>query len=209
MAAVAAPYGLRAVNHLGGTPYAGSTRMYPIGTGTATNIYYGDVVNVLATGLLTQNVTDGNSAGGGGAAAAFVAGTVGIFVGCTYTDPGSNQVVFRQNWPTGTVTADAQAYVVDDPAVIFQAQANGTVPASNLGGNIPFAALQATGTGNLLSGNSNTALLAAGIAATATIAFRIVDFVESPTSTAGDAFTDLLIKFNQSSHSLNNNGVGI
>ena len=203
MAAIQSPYGLRAVNHLGGTPYAGSTRMYPIGTGLAQNIYYGDVVNVLNTGFLTQNVTTG------AVGAPFVVGTVGIFVGCTYTDPGSGNIVFRQNWPTGTVTADAQAYVVDDPAVIFQAQANGAVPASNLGGNIPFAALQATGTGNLLSGNSNTALLAAGIAATATIAFRIVDFVESPTSTAGDAFTDLLIKFNQSSHSLNNNGVGI
>ena len=38
MAATASPYGLRAVNHLGGTPYAGSTRMYPIASGYANNI---------------------------------------------------------------------------------------------------------------------------------------------------------------------------
>ena len=195
MAAVAAPYGLRAVNHLGGTPYAGSTRMYPIGTGTATNIYYGDVVNVLATGLLTQNVTTG------AVGAPFVVGTVGIFVGCTYTDPGSNQVVFRQNWPTGTVTADAQAYVVDDPGAIFQIQANGTVGQLGLGANTFFAAAQGAATGNLLSGNSTTAAsAAAAVAVPALNSLKIVGFVDSPTSTVGDAFTDLLVKFNPAMH---------
>ena len=147
MAATATPYGLRAVNHLGGTPYAGSTRMYPIASATAINIYYGSVVNVLGTGFLTANLTVGT------AAAPFVAGTVGIFVGCTYTDPGSNQVVFRQNWPTGTVTADAVAYVIDDPAVIFQVQANGAVTAAALGSCCSIIA-QLTGTGNLTSGNN-------------------------------------------------------
>ena len=200
MAAVAAPYGLRAVNHLGGTPYAGSTRMYPIGTGTATNIYYGDVVNVLATGLLTQNVTTG------AVGAPFVVGTVGIFVGCTYTDPGSNQVVFRQNWPTGTVTADAQAYVVDDPGAIFQIQANGTLAQAALGACAFFAAAQGAATGNLLSGNSTTAL--SNAVTVAQDAFKIVGFVDSPTSTVGDAFTDVLVKFNPVAHAYTS-GVGI
>ena len=200
MAAVASPYGLKAVNHLGGTPYAGSTRMYPIASGTATNIYYGDVVNVLASGFLTQNVTTG------AVAAPFVVGTVGIFVGVTYTDPGSGNIVFRQNWPTGTVTADAQAYVVDDPHAIFQVQANGTVAQAGLGSNC-FLVVQATGTGNLLSGNSTTAAVAATVQTAA--AFKIVGFVDSPTSTVGDAFTDLLVKFNPVAHSYTNpTGVG-
>ena len=200
MAATASPYGLRAVNHLGGTPYAGSTRMYPIASGTAINIYYGSVVNVLGTGFLTANLTVGT------AAAPFVAGTVGIFVGCTYTDPGSNQVVFRQNWPTGTVTADAVAYVVDDPAVIFQVQANATVAAAALGSCCSIIA-QTTATGNLTSGNSTTAVNAATISVNQD-AFKIVDFVDSPTSTVGDAFTDLLVKFNPVAHAYTS-GVGI
>jgi len=199
MAAVAAPYGLRAVNHLGGTPYAGSTRMYPIATGTATNIYYGDVVNVLGSGFLTQSRTVGT------AAAPFVAGTVGIFVGCTFTDPISGNVTFRQNWPTGTVTADAQAYVVDDPAAIFQIQANGTLAQAALGA-CGFLIVQATGTGNLLSGNSTTALNN-GVVQTAA-AFKIVGFVDSPTSTVGDAFTDVLVKFNPAAHAYTS-GTGI
>ena len=202
MAAVAAPYGLRAVNHLGGTPYAGSTRMYPIGTGLAQNIYYGDVVNVLATGLLTQSQTTGAA----GVGTAFLAGTVGVFVGCTYTDPGSNQVVFRQNWPTGTVTADAQAYVVDDPGAIFQIQANGTLAQAALGACAFFAAAQGAATGNLLSGNSTTAL--SNAVTVAQDAFKIVGFVDSPTSTVGDLFTDVLVKFNPVAHAYTS-GVGI
>ena len=200
MAATATPYGLRAVNHLGGTPYAGSTRMYPIASGTAINIYYGSVVNVLGTGFLTANLTVGT------AAAPFVAGTVGVFVGCTYTDPGSNQVVFRQNWPTGTVTADAVAYVIDDPAVIFQVQANATVAAAALGSCCSILA-QTTATGNLTSGNSTTAVNAATLSVNQD-AFKIVDFVDSPTSTVGDAFTDLLVKFNPVAHAYTS-GVGI
>ena len=200
MAAVAAPYGLRAVNHLGGTPYAGSTRMYPIASATAINIYYGSVVNVLGTGFLTANLTVGT------AAAPFVAGTVGVFVGCTYTDPGSNQVVFRQNWPTGTVTADAQAYVVDDPGAIFQIQANGTLAQAALGACAFFAAAQGAATGNLLSGNSTTAL--SNAVTVAQDAFKIVGFVDSPTSTVGDLFTDLLVKFNPAAHAYTN-GTGI
>jgi len=200
MAATATPYGLRAVNHLGGTPYAGSTRMYPIASATAINIYYGSVVNVLGTGFLTANLTVGT------AAAPFVAGTVGVFVGCTYTDPGSNQVVFRQNWPTGTVTADAVAYVIDDPAVIFQVQANATVAAAALGSCCSIIA-QLTGTGNLTSGNSTTAVNAATLSVNQD-AFKIVGFVDSPTSTVGDAFTDLLVKFNPVAHAYTS-GVGI
>jgi hypothetical protein len=39
MATTASPYGLRAVNHIGGTPYAGSTRLLPIASGLAENIF--------------------------------------------------------------------------------------------------------------------------------------------------------------------------
>ena len=200
MAATASPYGLRAVNHLGGTPYAGSTRMYPIASATAINIYYGSVVNVLGTGFLTPNLTVGT------AAAPFVAGTVGVFVGVTYTDPGSGNVVFRQNYPTGTVAADIQAYVVDDPAVIFQVQANGAVTAAALGSCCSILA-QTTATGTLSSGNSTTAVNAATLSVNQD-AFKIVDFVDSPTSIVGDAFTDLLVKFNPVAHAYTS-GVGI
>ncbi len=197
MATTATPYGLKAVNHIGGTPYAGSTRLLPIASAYGTNIYSGSVVAIVAAGTV-EIVTDlGNNAD------AFPAGVVGVFVGCTYTDPNLGTVVFRQNWPTGTVASDAQAYIVDDPDVIFMAQADGAVTQADLGQNTNFAAVQSTTTGDTTTGNSSSAV-SSTTATTATIAFRIVDFVDSPTSTVGDALTDLLIKFNAGIHSYDN-----
>ena len=197
MATTATPYGLKAVNHIGGTPYAGSTRLLPIASGYATNIYNGSVISIVAGGTV-EIVTDlGNNAD------VFPAGVVGVFVGCTYTDPNLGTVVFRNNWPTGTVADDAQAYIVDDPDVIFMAQADGAVTQADLGQNTHLNAVQSTTTGSTLNGNSNSAVDAT-TATTSTFAFRIVDFVDSPTSTVGDAFTDLLIKFNPGMHSYTN-----
>ena len=197
MATTASPYGLKAVNHIGGTPYAGSTRLLPIASGYGTNIYNGSVVAIVAAGTI-EIVTDlGNNAD------QFPAGVIGVFVGCTYTDPNLGTVVFRQNFPTGTVADDIQAYIVDDPDVIFMAQADGAVTQADLGQNTNFAAVQSTTTGDTTTGNSNSAV-SSTTAATNTIAFRIVDFVDSPTSTVGDAFTDLLIKFNAGIHSYDN-----
>ena len=106
-------------------------------------------------------------------------------------------------WPTGSVAADAKAYVIDDPDVVFMAQADGSVTQADLGQNTEFAAAQSTSTGVLINGNSTSAV-SATTAATATLPFRIVDFVDSPTSTVGDEFTDVLIKFNDEIHSYNN-----
>tara|TARA_R110000744_G_scaffold134098_3_gene242955 strand:+ start:654 stop:1238 length:585 start_codon:yes stop_codon:yes gene_type:complete len=190
MATTATPYGLKAVNHVGGTPYAGSTRLLPIASGYASNLFNGQVVQI-ATGGTVELVTT------------FGEGVVGVFVGCTYTDPSTQQLTFNNKWPTGTVAADAKAYIVDDPDVIYMAQADGSVTQADLGQNSAFAAPQSTTTGSTQNGNSTSAVEST-TAATDTLPFRIVDFVDSPTSTVGDAFTDVLIKFNAGIHSYNN-----
>ena len=201
MASTASPYGLKAVNHIGGTPYAGSTRLLPIASGYATNIFNGSIVSIVAAGTVEIVVTTGN--GGAGAAGAFPAGTIGVFVGCTYSDPVTGNLTFSQYWPSGTVASDAQAYIVDDPDVVFIAQADAAVTAVDLGQNTHLAAVQATDTGSTTTGNSTSAVTAT-TNTTAAFAFRIVDFVDSPTSAVGDDFTDLLVKFNAGVHSYNN-----
>jgi hypothetical protein len=46
MASTASPYGLKAVNHLGGTPYAGSTRLYSrLLLDMLANLYNGSIVS--------------------------------------------------------------------------------------------------------------------------------------------------------------------
>ena len=46
------PYGLKPVNKLGGTPFAGATRHFAIASGYNTNIFNGDVVKQLADGTI-------------------------------------------------------------------------------------------------------------------------------------------------------------
>ena len=193
MATTASAYGLRPVNLIGGQPYAGSTQQIKIASGYAVNIFYGSVVHVTAAGVL-ELVTDlGNNAD------AFPAGTVGVFMGCQYTDSVSG-LRNQQYWPASQVAADAVGYVVTDPSVVFQVQADATLPQTALGINIPLANVQSTSTGSTQSGNSNVAVDASAIAVTATIGFKIIGFVDGPLSTVGDAYTDVLVKFNPSSH---------
>jgi hypothetical protein len=196
MASTAAPYGLKPVNLIGGQPYAGSTRQIKIASGYGTNIFNGSVVSIVTAGTLEIVTTVGSNS------SVFPAGTVGVFVGCSYTDPNSKQKVFAQYWPASTVASDAVGYVVDDPDVVFQIQADASVAQAGLGANAPLAAVQSTSTGSTVTGNSTTALDAT--VATTTQAFRIVDFVDSPNSSVGDAFTDVLVKFNIAQHSYTN-----
>ena len=205
MAAVSAPYGLRAVNHIGGTPYAGSTRLLPItlpalngnpAVVNATPIFYGSVVNLNASGTVVLQPNTG--AGAAGTGAVFGAGVIGVFVGCTFTDPISGNLTFAQSW-TGNAATDAQAYVIDDPEVVYQIQSAGQITNLELGENFFLNAVQS---GNASTGNSTTAATVVGnFAVTAAFPLRLIDFVEGPTSTVGDAFTDLLCKFNAGIHS--------
>lgn len=190
MSSTAKPYGLVPINLIGGRPYAGSVRQIKIASGYDTNIFNGSIVSVVAGGTLEIVTTNGDNS------TPFPAGTVGVFLGCQYTNS-DGQFVHRNYWPADTVASDAVGYIVDDPDCLFMAQADGAVAQADLGQNTHLAAVQSTSTGSTLSGKSNTALTAT-TGTTATWAFRIVDFVDNVggDSTVGDAYTDLIVKFN-------------
>jgi hypothetical protein len=192
MATTAAPYGLRPINLIGGQSFAGSTRLLPIVSGQTTNIFFGDIVAIDATNGTILKVTNVGSA-----ADQLPAGVVGVFLGCTYTDPTLKYKLNSQYWPSGTVASDAQAYVCDDPDTLFQIQANGSVTQASLGNNFPV--IQTAG--STTTGDSKIALNSAGGVTTSTVGFRLVDFVNGPFSTVGDAFTDCIVKFNFGQHS--------
>jgi len=201
MASTASPYGLRAVNELGGLPYAGSTRSFLITpAGYANNIFNGSVVFVGDDGylqLVTGTGADGttNSFPGNGT----LTGAVGVFVGCSYVNA-QGQTIFSQYYPANAV--NATAFVIDDDRTVFQVQAAGVISQTELGNNVYLANAQSTSTGSTTSGNSNVAVNATAI--TTTAAFRIVGFVNSTTSQVGDAYTDILVKFNPGYHSYSN-----
>lgn len=197
MASTSSPYGLRPVKMMSGRPWNGAVQQFPIASAYGANIYNGSVVSIVAGGTIQIVTTNGDNS------TPFPAGTIGVFVGCQYTNS-DGQLIHRQYWPTGTVSSDAVAFVVTDPDVVFQAQAAGAVTAEDLGQNTHFDAVQSTSTGSTVTGNSNTALDAT-TGTTATWAFRIVGFVEKAGfSTVGDAYTDCYVQFNPGQHSYSN-----
>lgn len=111
---VSAPYGFKAYNELGGLPYAGSTRMVPIATGYSSNLFNGDLVQLSGGTVIKSAMSAASSPG------TAVAGTIGIFVGCEYTNPATQQKVRAQYWPASTVAQDAVAYIIDDPRTVFR-----------------------------------------------------------------------------------------
>ena len=197
MAATASPYGLRPINRIDGMPYAGATSQFLIDpAGEGTNIFYGQVVIIGADGYIAISTATGadittNNLGGNGI------GAIGVFVGASYINA-QGQQIYGQYYPSGT-TGVVTAYVITDPFVTFQAQLSGSGAQTVLGTNTFFTAVQSTSTGSTQTGNSTSSLSASVQAGAA--AFRIVGFASTP----GDAFTDVLVKFNPSAHSFLNN----
>ena len=173
---VQAPYGLRPINLIGGQVFAGSTRTIPIASAYGTSIYYGDIVKY-AGGTIVRSALDYNDA-------SYDPGTVGVFLGCTYTSPTTGQKLWTQYWTGGTVASDAEAIVADDPDTLFQ-----VVALNNSGSNVSttVAAFGQTfvgtncfpvsgNTANTLSGNSAVGVCvdASNARITTTAPFRIV-----------------------------------
>lgn len=159
-----APYGLQPVNLRGGIPFAGSTRMIPIGQGYNTGMFYGDVVGV-SNGNTVITPYNANTR-----SAATAGDIVGVFLGAEYTATSGPLFGKLRNefWPAGTNAPDAVAYVVDDPNAMFRSvvvaqnqgtantQANtstviGYMSPSFVGSN---AFLVAGNAGSSISGNS-------------------------------------------------------
>jgi hypothetical protein len=185
MASTAAPYGARPVGTLSASgSFTSKTRLLEIASAYGTAIFNGDFVTLLTDGTVEKESDAGNSFE-----------TVGIFLGCQYTDPGSGQLTFSTQWPAGTVASDAKAFVLDDPHVLMQMQADGSLALAARGANINIAFTA----GSTAIGKSKNALLASSVATTADLPLRIVDFVDGPDSAVGDAATDAIVKFNAAS----------
>ena len=209
MASTATPYGFRAVNELGGLPYAGSTRQFLINpAGYNTNIFNGSLVFVNTSGFLQiATATGADATTNGFPTGTANTGCIGVFVGCSYVNA-QGQVIYAQYYPANTVAPTGTAitaYVIDDDRAVFQVQSAGSVTQAALGANVFLNAVQSTSTGSTTTGNSNTAVVAGSSAVTTTAAFRVVGFVDMQGfSTVGDAYTDILVKFNPGYHSYSN-----
>jgi hypothetical protein len=124
MATTAAPYGARPIGTLSASgSFTGKVRHLPIGASYGTQISNGDFVKLVADGEIEKDV--GTTA----------LTAVGIFMGCSYTDPTTNQKTFSTFWPASNAATDAMAYVIDDPFVVFQMQADEAMNTTDRGLN--------------------------------------------------------------------------
>jgi len=185
------PYGLIPINLIGGQVFAGAVRHFAIASAYGVTIGFGDIVKIVA-GNVEKDV------------GTVTATPVGIFLGCSYTDPVFGKT-FRQSFPAGTVAADIRAYVADDPDILFKVAVLsagvtvGSVTRSAIGKNA--GVLQ--NAVNLATGNSQVGINGPGVAVAATLPLRVVDVVLETQATPGN-FTEVICKFNAGMHQYNN-----
>ena len=202
-----APYGLKPINLIGGQVFAGATRQLPITTATVnynTAIFNGGVVALTADGVVAVSALDTESSP--------LAGVVGVFLGCTYTNPVTKQLTFSQYWPGfASGVTDAKAYVADDPDQLYKVvNVAGATADNTSSGLLPaFVGQAAVGlnaqlvlnTGSTTTGNSKTAIFLNNV--TTSLPMRVVDTVPDTANASGN-FVEFIVKFNFGYHSYYN-----
>ena len=169
-----AAFGLRPVGELGSGIQNGGTSKYKIAAGYATAIFKGDIVKLVAAGTVQVS---GN---------ADVA-NVGVFNGCFYNDPTTQKPTWSNYYP-GSITptvGDIDAFIYDDPNMLFEIQDNATL-------------------GQTAVGDNADQVYAAG----STDQLRIIRISEDPeNSDIASANANWIVRFNE--HLYYNNGAGV
>lgn len=173
-----APYGVKPVNLIGGQVFAGSTRNLPISYNYGTAMYYGDLVTLGTTGSNAGFVIPSSTS-----TSLVSKGTVGVFLGCYYTNPTTKNRQYAQYYPGSVTAGDITAIVADDPDQVFKmaavAGASTTTISSFPSAMVGLNAVLNTPVGSTTSGNSGAGLVAASTttAVGSGGAFRILNLV--------------------------------
>lgn len=180
---VSAPYGYKPVNLIGGQPFAGSTRNYPVAYNNSAAIFYGDPVT-LSGGYIVLATLPVNSTNQ----------IVGFFLGCYYTNPSTKQRLYSQYLPLNTLAGDITAIVADDPDVLVRcavtasagstvvSSANSLQVGSNMVGNSSV-------TGSTVTGNSANGVIAATAAGASTAGFRVLSLATDTQYSYGGTYS--------------------
>jgi hypothetical protein len=166
---VDAPYGVKPVNLIGGQVFAGSTRNLPIQYNYGTPLYNGDLVTLSAgyVVIATYPVSTTNT-------------TVGVFLGCYYTNPTTKQRLFSQYYPGNVTAGDITAIIGDDPDQVMKVAVSTTAGGAVIGSasSILVGANMAGGTqtGSASTGNSGMSVVGASANASGG-GFRVLNLV--------------------------------
>ena len=182
-----APFGFRQVGGLGSRPTSEGTSKYVIASGFADSIYSGDVVEFGAG--TSENGTSIAAGYIGTAAETSSIRNVGIFNGCFYEDPTTSKPTWKNYWPAST-SAEAEAFVYDNPDDLFEAQSEGTIVRATVGSGVEMAYVA----GSTINGRSKEELaVTAG-----SFAFRVLRLSADPSnSDIASANANWIVKFNE------------
>ena len=161
-----AAFGLKPARMMGGAPYSGCQSRYRIASNQSGAIFQGDLVKQLTGGTVSR------------AAASSTVPVVGVFNGVQYTDPTTKEQVFSNHYPGSIVASDIIAFIIDDPNVVFEIQADDTFPVADLFGN--FDIVDQSTTGDTTSGRSNMELDVTTGATTTTLPLKAIDISQDP-----------------------------
>jgi hypothetical protein len=193
MSQVQSPNGLRPVKTGGDSHNAGTVNHYPLTTDNSAVIAIGDLV-ALVSGSIAPVAA--NPAAGTLSANS----PVGVFLGVKYDD--GNQERFRAVAPIDVHTAavgSVDVTVYDDLNAVFSVQANGTLAASVIGQNIGLGGFASSDVANKTSRlYADTATLSKSSSSTAP--FKIIGFDTTSGNAPGDAFTQILVRYNANVH---------
>jgi len=160
-----AAFGLRPIGRVGGTPYTGGQSRYRIAANYGTAIFQGDMV-MQVTGGTVEIHADGGTVP-----------IVGVFNGCQYTDPTTGEQRFSNFYPASTNASDLIAFIIDDPMVIFEVQADAAFPIADLFGNFDVVY---TSAGSTTTGISGSELKVSDGGTATTLSLKAIDISEDP-----------------------------
>src|SRR5210317_1180009 len=174
-----AAFGMKPVRMIGGAPYTGGQSRYRIAANYGTSIFQGDMVAQVTGGTVEVHADGGTVP------------IVGVFNGCKYTDPTSGEQVFSNYYPASTNASDIIAFIIDDPNVVYEVQADAAFPVADLFGNFDIVYTTA---GSTLTGISGAELEVSTGATATTLPIKAIDISQDPNnSDTGAANTNVLV----------------
>lgn len=213
MANVNRPFGLRPVRLHNGAKWCGEANQYVVLAADTSDYYIGDVV--MAGGSADANgipsVIKYVAAGSGATA------PLGVIVGILPVAPRNtslvgNPLALETKRLVGTETINRYVLVVDAPDIIFEVQADATgISRNSVGSNVDLTVAAPSNNEQL----SATVLNSATDAATATLPYRVVGFVQredneiSATAATDNPFVVALVRPNEHAYKVGTVGLAV
>jgi len=165
MANTDAAFGMRPIGMIGGAPFSGGQSRYRIAANYGTNIFQGDMVAQVTGGTVEVHADGGTVP------------IVGVFNGCRFTDPTTGKETFKNFYPASTNADDIEAFIIDDPDVVYEIQADAAFPVADLFGNFDIVY---TSSGSTVTGISGAELDVTTGATNTNLPIKAIDISQDP-----------------------------